>query len=398
MGASERVQASWTKTTGEPGLVRVIEAAPLWTGMATIGDIVHDRTILHAGPSYVAPTQIPRPVRYSAALAAIFEGWADDLASALASIATAEIKLAAAQDHGVLVPLAGVASPSMAAHVIEDGRGYGTRTYVVVNEGNDHALRFGRFDHGVVSHHKWLSGELAEWLTSALRQGPVELLPMIDEALILGDDCHSLTAAGSELLWRRLLKSSRPNSERIERFIHEATAFSMNVWMGACRCSLSAAADARDGDMVITGGGNGVDFAIQRSSAPGHWIKKPAPPPAGDETRHVILGAIGDSAVIDLFGLGAMGVRSGTKGPLPGLIGPEWPAIADGLLAVEHPQLARSRRKCVIRADVVRDLGTSVRIALGQIDAAGVAGRVGGGILTPPKALFAEHLTSKDEV
>ena len=60
-------------------------------------------------------------------------------------------------------------------------------------------------------------------------------------------------------------------------------------------------------------GGNGVEMGIQIAGLPGQWFTMPAQPPRGkfdlDIPMNRALGAIGDSAVVEGFGLGAMVVR-----------------------------------------------------------------------------------------
>jgi hypothetical protein len=70
-------------------------------------------------------------------------------------------------------------------------------------------------------------------------------------------------------------------------------------------------AEGVEGSSFITAaGGNGREVGIQVAGLPGHWFTVPAKPPVGtfdvDLPTDRAMGAIGDSAVVDAFGLGAM--------------------------------------------------------------------------------------------
>ena len=82
------------------------------------------------------------------------------------------------------------------------------------------------------------------------------------------------------------------------------------------------------------------------------------------------LGAIGDSAILDIFGLG-------------GMLRPDAP---HEILGRAHRSLSGIR--VGTSAATVSALGTSPVIVLGIIDASGEAGRIGGGVYVPPVHLF----------
>ena len=125
---------------------RLLAAAPQLDGCAPLVEFVAlpDRTLLHAGPPFQAGILLPPPVRNAAASAAQFEGWAGDFDAACAALAGGDIRLAPAQDHGVVTPLAFVVSPSMPALRVSDAAGNAAPRYAPVNDGPPPAaLRFG---------------------------------------------------------------------------------------------------------------------------------------------------------------------------------------------------------------------------------------------------------------
>ena len=89
-------------------LDRLLAAAPAWTGIATAADVTGQtgRVLLHSGPPAEPSHAQVQPTLNSAAVACVFEGWADDLDAADALIAAGGMAFAPAQDHGVATPLA----------------------------------------------------------------------------------------------------------------------------------------------------------------------------------------------------------------------------------------------------------------------------------------------------
>lgn len=373
-----------------PAQTGLESARPEFVRMCQLLDVIGpDRRILHAGPPFSTPHEVPAPVMNSAVLGCLLEGWADDPRMAADAIRTGEIRLESAQDNDVLVPLAGVATPSMAAHEITDATRRGRSAFVVVNEGNEHALRLGKFDPVLLDHWRWLSSELAEWLDAAIQPEPLELLPLADESLRRGDDCHSSTVAGSMLVVEHLARR-RPPPERVRTFLAGASSFALNLWMGASYCALGAVVGSDAPDMVVAGGGNGLRFGIQVAARGGTWVTGEAEPPEGLPLPQgtTVLGAIGDSAVIDLFGLGAMSIRPGSRIPAAALLDEQWHDRAARVLTVRHPALNLSGQSCGLSVRRVVETGILPRVVLGQIDARGKGGRVGGGVFVPQKVLF----------
>ena len=88
---------------------------PVWQGLKPAAEAIGlaDFTVLHAGPP-VTETEMPvQPILNSAALAALFEGWAQSMDEALSLVHAGRIRFQAAQYHSVVTPLAAVVSPSM---------------------------------------------------------------------------------------------------------------------------------------------------------------------------------------------------------------------------------------------------------------------------------------------
>ncbi|WP_193043816.1 oxamate carbamoyltransferase subunit AllG family protein [Mycolicibacterium baixiangningiae] len=377
-----------TQDANSVALQHIVATDPVWTGIARAADVVTgDRVLFHAGPPFRGWDTVPVPVRNSLALATVYEGWATTPDDALTALANGDIGYRPAQDHDMVVPLCGVISPSMALHVIADSHS-GRVKYAALNEGMAHCLRLGIDDREIPAFHRWLNGNYADYL--ARRVGtPVRLLPFVAQSHALGDDGHSRTLAASGLFRDLLVDRDTPRD--IAEFLATCGAFALNLWMGAAALILAAPEGIQGCDLVTRAGGNGTEFGIQIASHPGRWVTTAATPPQGpveaDAPTTEILGAIGDSAVVDVLGLGgqsldhAPAVREALGAHLPS----DALARPEKLLPVTLEAAGGLRTGLSARA--VADIGIGPIVLLGLI-AAGGHGRIGGGVYQPPIALF----------
>lgn len=376
---------------------KVVAVKPACVGVRRLSDVIAhtERRIFHAGPPYRSPQDIPQPVLHSAAQAAVFEGWCTDVTEAMAAIRSGQIGMAAAQDHRLLVPLAGVLSPSMVVLEIADPALDLLPIYVVLNEGQGSAARLGRLDEGLTAHLQWLNGEFSAWLAQCFAT-PLDLLPLLAQARALGDDCHARSTMGSGLIATALLQRAPQASAETEKFLRESLAFALNFWMGAAALASSAAEGTPGSSLVTKAGGNGVEFGIQLAGRPGVWVCSSAPVPRGAiDAAHgarSAVGALGDSAVVDFCGLGGQSLQfaplvlQGVSAALPAdaLQRPER-ILACAVLELQEGLCATSALRCV-------EAGVGPLVLIGMIDKEGQAGRIGGGVVDVPVALFERAL------
>ena len=360
---------------------------------------IDTNVLLHAGPAFSSPSSVTKPVLNSACAALVFEGIAHDFNEARQLIQSGEVALAPAQDYGVVVPLAGVVSASMWLHEIADVAGGAASTYSPLNGGNGPAMRLGQFSDDVIAHFHWLNSELIEAIT-AVHSQDIDLISIGARALERGDDCHGRTIAGTRFLldqWRPQIESYPAAYE----FLCQSPMFFLNLWMAACKCMLSAAANTQNSSLVTAAGANGVEFGIQVAGVPGQWFIGPSTPPQGDIGQFSpdrALGAIGDSAIVDIAGFGAMALS----------LAPEQQKAFGNCIpddAFELPQLLLPKTHCEF-GDLKILVGTSARkveatgrtpiVALGILDKEGVAGRLGGGIFRYPADVFNTICTHLD--
>lgn len=378
----------------DPGLARVLAVRPECVGLERAGDALAlgPRELLHAGPPLPDPRAPCMPVANAAVCAVLLEGWARDADAARALIASGGVVFRAAQDRGCTVPLADVLSPSMWVQRVRDAAGIAPDAFAPINGGGEHPQRVGVFDPAVVAHLRWLGERFAPAWRAAL-SAPVPLAPIADAGLALGDDCHGRTAAATARLAADLdARLAGAGGDEARAYLARSPGFFLNLWMAASRCMLSAAAGTPGSDIVVAAGGNGQTCGIALACDPGRWVVAEADPPsipgATAEVAARGLGAIGDSAIVDLLGFGAMcSLRDGPAPPpeVRAAWGDAWPGA---LLSAEHPAMPRTGPRVVVEAARVVAAGEPPRVSLGVLDRFGERGRLGGGFHRPPLALF----------
>jgi len=338
-----------------------------------------DTVLLHAGPPYAARSGAlpPAPVLHAAMQALQFEGMAADDAQARHLIERGAVTLQPAQDHGVATPLAQVVSASMPLAAVRCGAAL---AYAPLVEGPAPALRFGALDPACRER----LAAMAAWAQTALaplvRGRPVALDALIAEALARGDECHARTGAANEELAAALPDLSPEDAARLRAL----PAFVLPLLMAAAAAVLRGA-----GAGVAAIGGNGIDFGIRWHGERG-WRRVPAQAPTGlrlpAAQAQAVLGAIGDSAVIDYCGLGGQALAAA-----PQLLA-DWAAILPADARARGPAISGGDGGIV---DAARVAGTGLApiINLALLDRDGRDGLVGRGFYEAPPALFSSPST-----
>lgn len=377
---------------------RAVVTQPVWNRFTPAGDAtgLPREVLLHAGPPFVSVEEVPAPVMNSACVAAVFEGLADDLDTAEAAIRAGEIRLAPAQDHAVVTPLAAVVSASMPLHTVYDAHRGQVRVFAPINGGTAPAPRLGLRSMEVVAHLRWLNAAVAETLEDGIGEG-VPLLPLAVAGLAQGDDCHGRTPAATAALIAEL-EARTPGGirdARVRAFLAASPSMFLNLWMAATKCLMRLAEGVEGSSWVTAAGGNGVATGIQIAGLPGQWFTARATPPAGRLKAGVELAralpAIGDSAVVEAFGLGAMAFHLSPAQMAE--LGPFLPADAAERRATltlgGHPSFREFDLRLGISARAVAATGKGPVVGLGILDRTGAEGRLGGGIHEMPPAPFA---------
>ena len=378
------------------GLAAVLATQPQLQAVATAAQAfgLPPRVLLHAGPPLADPLSPPPVLWSSALLTCVHEGWAPDLDGAEALLRSGAVAWQPAQAWGCVVPLAFVVSAG--TPLFEVGDGAGARMHAPVSAVRGPDTRMGSRDLAVLPRLARRDACIAPaWQTALAARGPLPLLPLAALGLAGGDDLHSRTAAANAELtaWLR-----QAGEGAVADDVAATPLFFLTLWMAASALMLRAAELAPDARSLVTrAGGNGQQFGIALAGAPEDWCVVAAEPPAGKRLagapEALVCGAIGDSAVIDLYGCGGQAL-AGAAEPLlafEGFVPADHARLAGRLMAAPHPVL---RRPVALDASRVCAAGLTPLVALAMIAADGRAGFAGRGLYRPPLDLFERALAA----
>jgi hypothetical protein len=382
---------------------KLLNTTPVWDGIETAADAfgLESNVLLHAGPPFESIEAISMPILNSACVAAVFEDIAKDLNQAEAMIKAGDIHLKPAQDYATVTPLAAVVSASMPMHRVVDISQPTNKTYAPINGGSRPAMRLGLRSMDVVEHMLWLNGPFADLLREGLTQH-IEVVPIAANALREGDDCHGRTPMGTKLLMD-IIENNIPGGitdPSIREYIDTSASIFLNLWMAASKCLMMSASGVAESSLVTAVAGNGVDIGIQISAFPGRWFQAPATAPSGrfdsDLPADRALPAIGDSAVVDGLGLGAMSIHlSPVQATNFGDFLPDdYRSRGTRLMCGSHPGFGDLDCKLGLTARAAVDNQQGPIIGLGILDITGEKGRLGGGIYDMPVTVFADAISA----
>jgi len=301
---------------------RLIESKPTLTGVEQAKSVVpgmSEKLLLHAGPP-VEWSEMIDPLRGALIGAAIYEGWAETESEAT-QVIREEVQLEPNSHHSAAGPLAGVISPSMPVYVVEN-EPFDTTAYTNLNEGLGTVLRFGAYDEEVIDRLEWMEATLLPALQDALTvSGPIELKPIVAEALKRGDECHNRNASATDLFLRELapaLVRSDTDSAVVADIIEFITANEhtfLNISMPAALSSLQAADGVEGSTLVTRLVANGTELGVQVSGAGDQWFTAPSVKPEGGNfldgyDEHDAAPALGDSLATEATGLGGFALAA----------------------------------------------------------------------------------------
>ena len=369
--------------------------------------------LLHAGPPLINSRQPPLPMRSSIVMTCIYEGWARTEEQAEALLDDGKLELLPAQNHRCVTPLVAVVSPSMPMFEIHDPALELASIYSPVSAVRGIDTRMGSREPGLFERLKYRDSQLVPAVTALITgSGPIALWPLAITGLNAGDDLHSRTNGANEafvqLLSERALvrsiNSSNPDlpiQEALEQealqAIRATPLFFLTLWMAASAFILRAAELSDLAGIITRAGGNGENFGICLSGQPEKWITCKAVAPMGPLLPHLnssantleILGAAGDSSVIEMLGLGAQRLAQSPE-PLQ-VFTPYLPndfiGLAERLLQAPQPLLPSSW-PLGVNVERIATLGQTPLIMLAMLAANGTTGFAGRGIYRPPLDLF----------
>lgn len=304
-------------------LDRLCRARPRWTAVRPAREAVGlaGRALLHAGPP-IAWERMCGPMQGAVIAAVRFEGWAATPDDAERLAASGDIAFSPCHSPGAVGPMAGIISPSTPLLVVEDPVN-GTSSYTFFADGPwGHQLRFGAHGPETLAGLGWVRDVAAPAFQRVLeREGPIDLASLMAQALTMGDEMHMRNAAATGLLARTLaapLAGAVRDSTKLEAILRFMTRDNDQFFLAWSMAAAKAAARSIDGiagcTVVSTMARNGVEFGIRVAGLGDRWFTGPASVvaglyfpgfTAGDANRD-----IGDSAIMETYGLGGMAMAA----------------------------------------------------------------------------------------
>jgi hypothetical protein len=396
-------------------LRRLDQGVPLLTGLTTVAAAAPDlpeRTLLHCGPP-IAYADAPDPLRRSMRAAAVAEGWASGLAHADGLLARADIGLSPANTHRVVVPMATALGAGAPLYVLQNQAG-GTEAYAPISQGPGEVAWFGCASGASIARLVFLRDVAAPVIREILdRAGPLDVLALAAQAVTMGDDIHVRTQAATNLLIREWLPHltgvGGPDGVAFARFMAGNHLFFLTLAMAAARSLTEWAAQVQDSSIVTTMTRNGTTFGI-RLAGSDRWFLDEAPevghalyyPGQGPETS---ARDIGDSAVLELSGLGAAAAAGspavaqllgGQMREAAGLTGRLAAVCAGRSSRFKIPALDNIGTPLGVDVRKVVELGTTPAVTTGILHRSAGTGQVGAGVAEAPLGCFAGALADLD--
>ena len=407
---SERIEAANAEV-----LRRLDSGVPMLTGITTVADAapeLGERVLLHCGPALSYP-QAPDPLRRSMQAAAVAEGWAASPAEAAELLDSERIGLSPANAHRVVVPMATALGPGAPLYVVTNEAG-GTTAFAPISQGPGEVAWFGCATDASIARLVFLREVAAPVIRDVLRRnGPIDVLALAAQAVTMGDDVHVRTQAATNLLIKewlpQLTEAGGGQVAAFARFLAANHLFFLTMAMAAARSLTEWAAGVPDSSIVTSMSRNGTTFGIRLAGSP-EWFTAEAPE-VGHALYHPGRGPddgapdIGDSAVLELCGLGAAAAAGSPA--VAQLLGGSMAAAAaltERLATVCAGQSSRFKIPVLgnvgtpLGIDVrkVAELGTTPAVTTGILHRSAGTGQVGAGVAEAPLACFADALTDLD--
>lgn len=276
--------------------------------------------IIHAGPP-VAWENMCGAMKGAVTGAFVFEGLAKDIADAERLAASGEIEFSPCHEHSTVGSMAGVTSPSMYVHIVEN-KTYGNVSYTNLSEQLSKILRMGANDESVIERLIWMGDVLGPMLKEAMEIAvEIDLRLLLSQALHMGDECHNRNVAGTTLLIQALtpylVQTSFSTKDKVDvfNFVASSDYFSGPTWMALAKNTMDAAHNVEYSSILTTMARNGYEFGIRVSGLEGNqWFTGPAqvvvgPLFAGFKPEDSGLD-IGDSAITETYGIGGFAMST----------------------------------------------------------------------------------------
>jgi hypothetical protein len=393
---------------------RMQDARPVVAGVGTAGDVLPDRsarTMLHAGPP-VGWADMCGPMRGAVIGAALLEGLASDPEDAARRAAAGEFEFAPGHERGALGPMAGVISSSMPVWVVENTT-HGNRACCTFSEGLGGPFRFGAYDDAILERLRWMRAVLGPVTRAALERlpAPIDLRTISANAILMGDEVHNRSNAATSLFFRALapalfdVNESAEDVAEVARYIASDDFFYLNLSMASGKATADAASGVEHSTIATAMARNGTEFGLRVSGTGDRWFTAPSSEIAGlylpghgpeDANRDM-----GDSTITETIGLGGF-VMAGA----PAMIHFAGLTTEDAVRATLAMYEITWSESVNYRIPALGFRGSPLGIDCRKVVESGIMpwadtgiahreagiGIVGGGIVRPPMAPFADAL------
>jgi hypothetical protein len=375
-----------------PAVIDVVPAAQVSDFHAAGG-------VSHAGPP-IEPGRMCPPMRAAIAAALWSDGRFGSAAEALAAVDDGSVPLRPNHDCGGVGPMAGVVTGAMPVWVARDPA-TNRVAWCPLNEGSGRVLRYGADGPDVLERLAWMRDVLAPALRTALQRcGPLDLLPLHVRSLTDGDEAHHRTESGTALSLVALAPGLAEADPSVPRFIAGNGQWFLNLAMLFAKVALDCARGIPGAPVLTAIARNGVEVGIQVAATGDRWFVGPAalPEPArlfDGYTRADMNPDLGDSAIVETYGLGALAVAASPVAATNcGLDAADRAAITDELRQIaagESPDIVLpDGRGAILGIDAlaVQRSRISPPIHTGIAHVTPGIGQIGAGITHPPLAAF----------
>ena len=275
--------------------------------------------LLHPGPP-IGWDRMSDVLRGAVIGAILYEGIAETEEEAQVMAAQGRVDFEPCHDHKAVCVGADVISPSMPVCIIKNET-YNNLSYCTLNEGPGKVLRYGACKADAIDRLEWVEKTLAPVLRQAVAAaGGLDLCDIMMQAVQMGDELNQQAKAATALFIRTLVPymvKTCPNREMLSQilfFLNSHTPFFQNLAMGAAKAALDAAHGIPGSRVVTAMSHNGTEFGIQVSGLGDTWLTAPIEPASGAYlpgfTELDAQPAIGDSAIMETYGLGAFALAN----------------------------------------------------------------------------------------
>ena len=299
--------------TADPVLVGVERAIDTLPGMTT-------ETVLTSGP----PLEFDE---YDSGQAgaivggALYEGLADSRAEAIEKLEAGDIAVRTCHEHGCVGSIAGITTASMPVFVVEDAASGEVGRCHFYEGDSRHRLNYGSYNEAVHEQLTFIDEVVAPVVGATLDHvGGIELRPIVQEALTMGDDMHSRNHAATPLLAQELTpamvdleRSGTLTPTQVDQTL-EHLRNCHYVFLRPAMAASKAIADSAhgiDGSSIVSAMTfNCQEFAIRVSGLGDRWFRAPMAPIEGQyfdgfsEDDLEYMG--GDSVINATMGLGGL--------------------------------------------------------------------------------------------